>query len=311
MTPPAKIVFAGTPAFALEALRTVHGAGYAIAAVITQPDRGSGRGRRRKASPVKQWARQAGLHLIQPLHWKDDALLRQLRAIGAELMVVAAYGVILPAAALDVCRLGAVNIHASLLPRWRGASPVAAAILAGDERTGVTLMRMEAGLDSGPLLARSETPIRPHETAGELEARLARLGAELLLESLPGVLAGRLKAVGQKEGQACYAPRITKEQARIDWSLSARELARRVRAYDPWPVSHALWRNRIVRFWGARAIEGNAASPGSVVGIGPEGIDVATGGGVLRIREIQFPGRRRMPAADAARGAPLAGAVFA
>ena len=311
MTTPARIIFAGTPAFALDALKGLRAAGYAIPAVITRPDRASGRGRKLKASPVRQWAQDAGLRLIQPARWNDESLLDALRAIGADLMVVAAYGAILPAAALEVCRLGAVNIHASLLPRWRGASPVAAAIAAGDERTGVTLMRMEAGLDSGPVLARSETPIGPHETAGQLQGRLAGLGAELLLGCLPDLLAGRLRAAPQDRRLATYAPRISKEQARIDWSLPARELARRVRAYDPWPVSHALWRGRAVRFWGARALRDSAAPPGSVFRIGPQGMDLATGDGVLRVREVQLPGRRRMPAADAARGAPLAGSVFA
>ena len=311
MITPARIIFAGTPAFALDALKSLHADGYAIPAVITRSDRASGRGRKLKFSPVKQWAQDAGLRLIQPAHWNDESLLDALRAIGADLMVVAAYGAILPGAALDLCRLGAVNIHASLLPRWRGASPVAASIAAGDRVTGVTLMRMEAGLDSGPILARSETPIEPQETAGKLQDRLAGLGAELLLRSLPELLAGRLRAAPQDERLATYAPRISKQQARIDWSLPAEELARSVRAYDPWPVSHALWRGRPVRFWSARALAESAAPPGSVVRVGPQGMDLATGAGVLRVREVQLPGRRRMPAEDAARGAPLAGSVFA
>jgi len=311
MTPPAKILFAGTPGFALEALRALHAAGYAVAGVITQPDRASGRGRKRKASPVKEWARAADLRLIQPLRWHDDALLGSLRAIGADLMVVAAYGAILPAAALEACRLGAINIHASLLPRWRGASPIAAAILAGDQCAGVTLMQMDAGLDAGPLLAQSETRIKPHETAGELGARLARLGAELLVENLPGILRGQLPAAPQQARLATYAPKITREQARIDWSSPAEQLARAARAYDPWPVAHALWRGRGVRFWGATALKDCDAEPGRVVRVGREGMDIGAGNGVLRLREIQLPGRRRMPAEDAARGAPLAGALFA
>jgi len=305
----ARILFAGTPGFALEALRSLHGAGYEVAGVITQPDRAFGRGRSVKAPAVTRWARQAGLNLIQPSHWQDDGLIRSLRACGADLMVAAAYGAILPASALEACRLGAINIHASLLPRWRGASPVAAAIRAGDQRTGVTLMRMETGLDTGPLLARSETGIGPQETAGELEGRLARMGAALLLENLPAILAGQLGAAPQQAELATYAPRMTKAQGRIDWSATAEELARHVRAYDPWPVAHALWQGRAIRFWGACALEGGGAEPGRVAGVGRDGMQVGTGEGALQLREVQLPGRRRMPAADAARGAPLAGSL--
>ena len=310
MTTPARIIFAGTPGFALETLKALHGAGHRIEAVITRPDRPAGRGRTTAASPVKQWAQRNGLELLQPLRWQDDALLRRLRGIGADLMVVAAYGVILPASSLDLCRLGAINIHASLLPRWRGAAPVAAAIRAGDGATGVTLMRMAPGLDTGPLLAQAETAILASETAGELQSRLAGLGAGLLLRELPGILTESLKAVPQQEALASYAPRIEKSQARLDWSLPAQDLARLLRAYDPWPVAHARWRGQRIRFWGGRAVEACAASPGKVLGIGNEGMDVACGDGALRVKEVQLPGRRRMAAAAAARGAPLDGALL-
>ena len=310
MTSPARILFAGTPDFALTALRALHGAGHAVPAVITRPDRAAGRGRRLTASPVGKWAREAGLNLLQPANWKDASLTRRLRDFGADLLVVAAYGSILPAAALGVCERGAVNVHASLLPRWRGASPVAAAILAGDSHTGATLMQMDAGLDTGPLLAARRTRIEPHETTGALERRLARLGADLLLERLPAILAGELEAVPQDAALSTYAPLVAKRQGRLDWTRPAEELARCVRAFDPWPVAHAMWGGRPLRLWQARALDGAAGEPGRVLSISRDGMDLATVSGVLRVGEVQLPGRRRMPAVDAARGAPLAEAIL-
>lgn len=310
MTAPARILFAGTPEFALAALRALHGAGHAVPAVITRPDRAAGRGRRLTASPVKRWAQEAGLDLLQPASWKDASLTRQLEDFGADLLVVAAYGSILPAAALDVCARGAVNIHASLLPRWRGASPVAAAILAGDSHTGATLMQMDAGLDTGPLLAVRRSRIEPHETTGTLERRLARMGADLLLERLPAILAGELEAVPQDAALSTYAPPITKRQGRLDWTRPAEMLARCVRAFDPWPVAHAMWGDRPLRLWRAQALDGAGGRPGRVLGISRDGMDVATVSGVLRVQEVQLPGRRRMPASDAARGAALAETVL-
>lgn len=310
MTAPARILFAGTPDFALPALRALHGAGYAIPAVITRPDRAAGRGRRLIASPVKTWTLEAGLSLLQPPNWKDVSLTRQLEGFGAELLVVAAYGSILPVVGLDVCARGAVNIHASLLPRWRGASPVASAILAGDSHTGVTLMQMDAGLDTGPLLASRRTRIEPHETAGTLQRRLSVLGANLLLEQLPAILAGDLDAVPQGTALSSYAPLIAKQQARLDWSRSAVALARCIRAFDPWPVAYAMWDDRPLRMWQAQALEGAGGRPGRVLSVSREGMDVATVSGVLRVRDVQLPGRRRMPASDAAQGAPLAAATL-
>ena len=310
MTAPARILFAGTPEFALAALRALHGEGHAVPAVITRPDRAAGRGRRLTASPVKRWAVEAGLNLLQPTSWKDASLTRQLEDFGADLLVVAAYGSILPAAALNVCAGGAVNVHASLLPRWRGASPVAAAILAGDSHSGATLMQMDAGLDTGPLLAARRTRIERHETAGALERRLARLGADLLLEQLPAILAGELEAVPQDTALSTYAPLITKRQGRLDWTSPAEVLARHVRAFDPWPVAHAMWGDRPLRMWQALTLDGGGGRPGRILGICRDGMDVATVSGVLRVREVQLPGRRRMPACDAARGAPLAEALL-
>lgn len=310
MTAPSKILFAGTPEFALASLKALAGAGYSIPAVITRPDRAAGRGRRLAASPVKAWAREAGLNLLQPLGWKDASLARQLEDFGADLLVVAAYGAILPAFALKACRLGAVNVHASLLPRWRGASPVAAAILAGDSHTGVTLMQMDAGLDTGPVLAARRIRIEPHETTGALELRLARLGAELLLERLEAILAGEAEGVPQDADASSYALRISKRQGRLDWSQPAEALARRVRAFDPWPVAHAMWDEKTLRLWRAQALDGPAGRPGQVLSVSRRGMDIATAAGVLRVRDVQLPGRRRMRACDAARGAPLDEAIL-
>ena len=310
MTAPARILFAGTPEFALAALRALHGAGHAVGAVITRPDRAAGRGRRLTASPVKRWAQEAGLNVLQPARWKDESLTPRLEEFGADLLVVAAYGSILPAAALRVCARGAVNVHASLLPRWRGASPVAAAILAGDSHTGVTLMQMDAGLDTGPLLAARRTRIEPHETAGTLEGRLAGLGADLLLEQLPAILAGKLKAVPQDSALSTYAPLITKRQGWLDWTRPAEGLARCVRAFDPWPVAHAMWDDRPLRLWQALPLAGDGGEPGRILSVSREGMDIATVSGVLRVRDVQLPGRRRMPAFEAARGAPLAEAML-
>lgn len=310
MTAPSKILFAGTPEFALASLKAMTSVGYAIPAVITRPDRAAGRGRSLTASPVKAWAREAGLNLLQPPDWKDASLARRLEDFGADLLVVAAYGAILPVSALKACALGAVNVHASLLPRWRGASPVAAAILAGDSHTGVSLMQMDAGLDTGPVLATRRIRIEPYETTGALEFRLARLGAELLLESLPAILAGAVEGVPQDVHRSSYAPLISKRQGRLDWSQPAEALARRVRAFDPWPVTHAMWNGKPLRLWQAQALDGPAGVPGRVLNISGQGMDVATTAGVLRVRDVQLPGRRRMPACDAARGAPLGEAIL-
>lgn len=308
-----RLIFAGTPEFALASLQALCGAGHRPVAVLTQPDRPAGRGRRLTPSPVKAWAVDQGLTVLQPATLKpsatDEDAVAQLAALAPDALIVAAYGLILPPAVLALPPAGCINVHASLLPRWRGASPIQAAVLAGDPVTGVSLMHMEAGLDTGPVYARAETPVGPRETAGELHDRLAALGAGLLAERLEDILAGRVTPEPQDDDAATYAPRIRREDALIDWSQPAEQIDRAVRAYDPWPVCHTRLEGELLRCWRAEPRPGEAASsgPGVIVAAGPDGIDVATGAGLLRLLEVQLPGRRRIAARDLANQRRLAG----
>ncbi len=298
-----RLIFAGTPEFALASLQALCTAGHRPVGVLTRPDRPAGRGRRLTPSPVKAWAVAEGLPVLQPATLKDAAAVAELAALAPDGLIVAAYGLILPPEVLALPPAGCINVHASLLPRWRGASPIQMAVLAGDAVSGVTLMRMEAGLDTGPVYARAETPVGPRETAGELHDRLAALGAGLLAERLPAVLAGRLEAEPQDEAAATYAPRIRREDALIDWSRPAERIDRAVRAYDPWPVCHTRLEGELLRCWRAEPLpaeDGAPALPGVILAAGAEGIDVATGEGVLRLLEVQLPGRRRIAARDLA-----------
>jgi len=295
-----RLIFAGTPEFALASLQALCGAGHRPAAVLTQPDRPAGRGRRLTPSPVKTWAVEEGLPVLQPASLKDAAAVAELAALEPDALIVAAYGLILPPDVLELPPAGCINVHASLLPRWRGASPIQAAVLAGDPVSGVSLMRMEAGLDTGPVYARAETPVSPRETAGELHDRLAALGAGLLTERLADILAGRLQPEPQDDAAATYAPRIRREDALIDWSWPAERIDRAVRAYDPWPVCHTRLEGEVLRCWRAEPLpDGETrADPGTILAAGADGIDVATGEGVLRLLEVQLPGRRRIAARD-------------
>jgi len=308
-----RLIFAGTPEFALASLQALCGAGHRPVAVLTQPDRPAGRGRRLTPSPVKAWAVDQGLTVLQPATLKpsatDEDAVAQLAALAPDALIVAAYGLILPPAVLALPPAGCINVHASLLPRWRGASPIQAAVLAGDPVTGVSLMHMEAGLDTGPVYARAETPVGPRETAGELHDRLAALGAGLLAERLEDILAGRVTPEPQDDDAATYAPRIRREDALIDWSQPAEQIDRAVRAYDPWPVCHTRLEGELLRCWRAEPGPGEAASsgPGVIIAAGPDGIDVATGAGLLRLLEVQLPGRRRIAARDLANQRRLAG----
>jgi methionyl-tRNA formyltransferase len=299
-----RILFAGTPDFAVPALSTLVEAGHKVVGVYTQPDRPAGRGRKTVASPVKQVALAAGIPVFQPLSLKDPASTEQIRALQADMMVVAAYGLILPPTVLAAPRLGCINIHASLLPRWRGAAPIQRAILAGDEITGISLMQMERGLDTGPVFATRETHIGPHETCASLHDRLAEIGAALLLESLTGIVSQRITAQAQTEDDATYATKLTKSEAPIDWQQSAPTIDRQVRAFNPWPVAQTVYEAQTLRIWEAAPLDSDEASssgadrPGTIIGSGPHGLDVATGDGVLRITRLQLPGKRPVAAAD-------------
>ncbi len=307
---------AGTPEFAVPALE-----GLAelrkVVAVLTQPDRPAGRGQAFKISPIKHRALELGLPVHQPITLKSPEARELLASFKLDLLVVAAYGLILPPAILELPRLGCINIHASLLPRWRGAAPIQRALLAGDAITGVTIMRMEAGLDTGPMLASRSTPISGLDTGKSLHERLARLGAQLMLDTLPAIESGRLQEQTQPAQGVTYAQKIGKAEARIDWTQDALRIWRQVRAFNPWPVAETRCNGQQLRIWEAelapdtmRESTLSAAVPGSVVATGDLGVDVACGSGVLRVRRLQLAGRKPLEAGDFLAGQRLDGARF-
>ncbi len=302
MTARLRLVFAGTPDFAVPHLAACRRDGIEIAAVYTQPDRPAGRGRKLTPSPVKQAALDAGLRVEQPENFKAADARERLAVLAPDLLVVVAYGLILPRKVLAIPRLHCWNVHASLLPRWRGAAPIQRVLLAGDAETGVCLMQMEAGLDTGPVLLRRSLPIASADTGGSLHDRLAALGAAVLAEGLDSVLRGAaLVPTPQSDEGVTYAHKLDKAEARLDWNESASLLARKVRAFDPWPVAEGEVAGEILRVWRAQVRESAAVQsvkPGSVMSAGREGIDIACGDDVLRILELQRAGGRRISAAD-------------
>ena len=309
-----RVVFMGTPQFAVPALEILL-SNYQVVGVVTQPDRPSGRGRKVRPSPVRALAERHGVTVLQPRSVQEPATVDRLRAWQADVIVVAAFGQLLPCSVLNLSPYGCVNVHASLLPRWRGAAPVAAAILAGDAVTGVTLIKMDAGLDTGPILQQASLAIETDDTRESLTVRLSQLGAELLQGTLPDWLAGRIEPQAQDDSATTHAAQVTKEQGRINWQQPADEIARKVRAFHPWPGTFTHWQGNPLKIVKATAVPGDLPAapgqednqqaspvPGTVIA-GPSGPGVMTGKGLLLLLEVQPFCKRPMPASAFARGA--------
>ncbi len=292
-----RLLFAGTPDFALASLKALVESGRTPVAVLTQPDRPAGRGKKLRASPVKEYALERNIPVLQPVTLRDDAIVAELAALKPDLMIVAAYGLILPQNVLDIPTHGCLNVHASVLPRWRGAAPIQAAILGGDEVTGISLMEMEAGLDSGPVFHIEMLNINDGETAGELHDRLAALGGAALVEKLEDILAGRIEPQVQDESLVTYAPKVEKRDAEVDWTVTATDAARRVRAYNPFPGAYFFAGEQRIKLWRATPVDGTAR-PGTVLQADRDAIVVACGRDALRLDELQLPGKRRVPATE-------------
>ena len=303
-----RVIFAGTPEFARVALAHLHEAGFDIPLVLTQPDRPAGRGMKLQASAVKQWAQAQQIPVAQPRSLRLDgkypedaaAARAAIETARADVMVVAAYGLILPQWVLDLPRLGCLNIHGSVLPRWRGAAPIHRAIEAGDAETGVTIMQMDAGLDTGDKLLVQTLPINPQDTTESLHDALAALGARLIVQALQQAQTGALQGVAQAADGICYAHKIDKREAALDWTQPATTLARRVRAFNPFPVASSVLGGETIKFWRAQALppHSRAAQPGEVIAVSAEGVDIATASGVLRATRLQKAGGKPLEAAD-------------
>lgn len=310
-----KIVFAGTPEFAAVALKALHDAGFEIPLVLTQPDRPAGRGLQLQASAVKQFALAHDIPVAQPVSLRldgkhPDVAQRAhdlLRATPHDVMVVAAYGLILPRSVLEIPKLGCINIHASLLPRWRGAAPIHRAIEAGDAETGVTIMQMEEGLDTGPMLSMERMPIDASDTTASLHDKLAALGGTMIVDALRKLAQGSLRATPQPDAGTTYAAKITKDEAAVDFTQAAQTIARKIRAFNPFPGASASLNQTPIKLWAAEALSGSGV-PGTILSANArDGIQIACGEGVLRLTELQKPGGKRLPAAEFLKGFPIEG----
>jgi len=315
-----KIIYAGTPEFAATALEALYAAGHDITLVLTQPDRPAGRGMQLQASPVKQCALAHGTPVAQPVSLRRDGKYPEvaqeahalLHNTPHDVMIVAAYGLILPRSVLDIPRLGCINIHASLLPRWRGAAPIHRAIEAGDSETGVTIMQMEEGLDTGPMLLIESLPIAASDTTGSLHDKLAALGAKMIVAAVQKLEQGQLPATPQPDTGANYAAKISKDEAALDFNLPAAVLARKIRAFNPFPGASAQFGDVTIKLWQAQAVLSNSpAAPGSILAANAQdGVQVACGEGVLQVTELQKPGGKRLPVAEFLKGFALADGIF-
>ncbi len=303
----AKLLFAGTPEFAQESLRALYKAGITPTAVLTQPERPAGRGKKLTESPVKQFAVAQDMPVWQPESLRDADIVAQIAATQPDLIIVAAYGLLLPQAVLDLPVRGCVNVHASLLPRWRGAAPIQAAILDGDAQSGISLMQMEAGLDTGPVMASAAISIGVEDTAGALHDRLATLGGELLVQNIGAILDGKLEAIPQDNALATYAGKIRKHDAAIDWNQAAEQILRKIRAYDPVPGASFGLDGEIIKCWKAELVDSHEGRTGTILALDKDGVLVACAEGVLRLLEIQRPGRRRVTATEFAGQTNLSG----
>ncbi|CAM3925467.1 methionyl-tRNA formyltransferase [Vibrio aquimaris] len=299
MSKPLKIVFAGTPDFAARHLAALLSSEHEVIAVYTQPDRPAGRGKKITASPVKTLAIEHNIPVYQPENFKSDQDKQDLASLKADLMVVVAYGLLLPQAVLDTPKLGCINVHGSILPRWRGAAPIQRSIWAGDEQTGVTIMQMDIGLDTGDMLKIATLPIEPQDTSASMYDKLAELGPKALIDCLGEIANESASAEKQDDNQANYAEKLSKEEARIDWSDDAKHIERCVRAFNPWPISHFVAGDKSIKVWQSKVVQQDTnQAPGTIIQADKTGIYVSTGKNILVLEQLQVPGKKAMSIQD-------------